>query len=330
VNLDQDVRVMLQERAERVAAAPVLPEQTVHRVRVRKAVASGGALAVVAIVAVTSAFLLRSTVWSDAAPLPPADRKEQGVEPPITTSHLATIDRITAAINARDTSAFIDTFGRGGVFNTRGDFAASRVLFDDELEVDQTDLVGAWMAINEAWGLEADVMACDELTNPRVVFGVNNVFVECEVRARWHNLSLEVIEAWNFEFDTYDNEGELLSWNLGTPATGYRLLELNPPDRTLPLGYDGLLAWEEWLKANQPQAATVYLNPRPLRPQDDCRGDCKKLLDGTGRAGPLLLYSAEKSWVVEGWRHAPDGYIPYDPRYADEIQASIQAYLGER
>lgn len=76
-HLDQDLRTMLRQRADGVAAAPVVPDSTVLRARVRKALWTGGALAVVAAVAVMSAVVLRSTVWTDAAPVPPAERKER-------------------------------------------------------------------------------------------------------------------------------------------------------------------------------------------------------------------------------------------------------------
>jgi hypothetical protein len=77
MNLDQNLRTMLRERADGVAAAPVVPDSTVRRVRVRKAVMAGGALAVVAAVALAGAFAVRSAVSTDAAPIPPAEREER-------------------------------------------------------------------------------------------------------------------------------------------------------------------------------------------------------------------------------------------------------------
>jgi hypothetical protein len=170
------------------------------------------------------------------------------------------------------------------------------------------------------------------MTGPiRRVFDQTDVRIECEVRARWHNLSLEIIEGWNFEFDGT----ELLAWNLSRPFTLYELLELNPPDRTLPLGYDGLEAWEEWLKTNRPEAAARYLNPR----SEGCQGGnwatedderiCQEAWDEAGRSR-LLFLGAERGWSINGYDFSPVGYIPYDPAYADEIQASIQDYLDER
>lgn len=81
MNLDENLRTMLRERAEGVAASPVVPDVTVRRVRVRKALWTGGALAAVAAVGVMSAVVLRSTVLSDAAPVPPAQERNQQIEP---------------------------------------------------------------------------------------------------------------------------------------------------------------------------------------------------------------------------------------------------------
>lgn len=338
MNLDQDLRTMLRERAEGVAAAPVVPDGTVRRVRVRKALMAGGVAVAIAGVAVAGAFM-RSAIWTDSAPVPPADRRGSEIEqnpkieqnPEIEqksiTRQVTIISQMADALNARDTDAFIALFTRDGLFNPRGDFAASSGLFDDTLPVADAELVRAWMAINDAWDLKAEVMACDAMTTPiRRIFGRGDVFIECEVSARWHNLSLEIIEGWNFEF--YGTE--LLAWGLSRPFTLNELLELNPPDRTLPLGYDGLEAWEEWLKANHPEAAARYLNPRPQGPPDDCDGPCQEIWDEAGRVAPLLLWSAERSWSINGYDFSPDGYIPYDPAYADEIQVSIQEYLDGR
>jgi WD40 repeat protein len=81
MSFEQDVRTMLRERAEGVAVAPVVPERTMRRIRVRKALWAGGVLAAVAAVAVMSAVVLRSTVWTDAAPVPPAQERNQEIEP---------------------------------------------------------------------------------------------------------------------------------------------------------------------------------------------------------------------------------------------------------
>ena len=72
MNLDDNVRTMLRERAGSVAAAPVVPERTVRRVKMRKALSTGGALAAVAAVGVAGAFVVNSAFSSDPAPLRPA------------------------------------------------------------------------------------------------------------------------------------------------------------------------------------------------------------------------------------------------------------------
>lgn len=72
MNLDENVRTMLRERAGSVAAAPVVPDRTVRRVRMKKALSAGTALAVVAALGVAGAFLARSALSTDAAPISPA------------------------------------------------------------------------------------------------------------------------------------------------------------------------------------------------------------------------------------------------------------------
>lgn len=127
----------------------------------------------------------------------------------------------------------------------------------------------------------------------------------------------------------------MLAWGLSKPFTHREILDLNPPNRTLPLGYNGLEAWEEWLKANHPEAAARYLNPRPQGCQrltwetEEDEHICEESWDEAGRSAPLLFSGAERGWSINGHDFSPDGYIPYNPAYADEIQASIQDYLEE-
>ena len=68
----------------------------------------------------------------------------------------------------------------------------------------------------------------------------------------------------------------------------------------MPLGHPGLEAWEAWLTANHPEDAARWLNP------------------------------LEQSWVIDGYRFSPDERIPYDPAFADDIEASINDYLEEQ
>jgi hypothetical protein len=155
------------------------------------------------------------------------------------------------------------------------------------------------------------------------------------VRTRWHTLSLEVTEEWSYEFDGTT----LLSWSTG-------LRDINPQDRTLPLGVDGLLDWERWLRANRPEDAARYLNPRWTGPKRDdymappypaCAhgGPCPdELIENlaawdNSKFAPFAN-NAEKKWSINGRDYASSGLVPYNPRFADEIQASIQAYLDDR
>jgi hypothetical protein len=75
MNLDQDIRTMLQARAEGVAAAPTIPHSTVRRVRVRKTLMTGSVAAVVAAL-VFGGFAASVSLSNDAAPIPPADETD--------------------------------------------------------------------------------------------------------------------------------------------------------------------------------------------------------------------------------------------------------------
>jgi hypothetical protein len=337
MNLDQNLRTMLRERAEGVAATPVVPERTVRRVRVRKALQAGGALTVVAAVAVAGAFAVRSAVWTDAAPVPPADESGQEIE------QMPIIRQMTNALNAKDTDAFMDVFARDGWFTSREHFLANRNWAGALVMKSDAALIEAWMAINEAWDLEAEVIDCKPDT-PRqgllppelAASNRSDVLAVCQVRTRWHALSLEVTEEWSYEFDGTT----LLTW--GRTA----LLDINTPGRTLPLGVDGLLDWERWLKANRPEDAGRYLSPRWTGPKRDdymeppypaCAhgGPCldvwidnREAWDNTKFAP--FANTTEKHWSINGQDYAPSGLVPYNPAYADEIEASIQAYLDER
>ena len=76
MNLDQDIRTMLRARAEEVTAAPVIPQDTVRRVRVRKALMAGSV--VVAIAALMFGGFTASLSLSDeAAPIAPAESEKR-------------------------------------------------------------------------------------------------------------------------------------------------------------------------------------------------------------------------------------------------------------
>lgn len=249
-----------------------------------------------------------------------------------TVEQMTAVRRLVDAINARDLEGFIDIFSPGAAFDPRGDFQRSVSLFGNDLPVAEEPAVEAWLSIIEAWGLEADPRGCllvdseegwqGNVGLPRM--GVGNSVIVCEVAAGWSTLSMELIEEWAFEF----NEEELLWW-------AYKPTELNPARRSLSLGYEGLEEWEAWLERNDPQSAARYLNPRP-GPPADCDG-CDEWVASLAPDDPELaarlahlLWSAENDWVINGYRFWPDGLIPYDPAFTDEIEASIREYLASK
>ena len=249
-------------------------------------------------------------------------------------AELMTVIRQQAdAINARDAEVFADSFAPDAVFDPGGVFAENRSLFPRSERVAESARVRAWMAIQEAWGLEAEVISCYEIIRAearRFADGPGPALhVECEVGTRWHTLSLEVRQTWQYEF----HDGLLLAWSHGT----HGFSDLNPRSRDLPLGYDGLESWEAWLQENDPASAARYLNPREGSCTESARdaiNGCREGQDSLAPGDPVfaaklarVLSGTERSWSINGLDFHPIGFIPYDPALAAEIEASIQMYL---
>jgi hypothetical protein len=274
---------------------------------------------VVTIAAVLVVAVLSITPRTPAVTIDPA-------EPPRDT-HSDVIRKMVDALNARDTDAFIDVFAPDGAFNPRGDFHRASSPFGNTQPVAQVPLVQTWLAIIDAWGLEADLIGCHTEAGPGQYAGGS--VVGCAVATRWHTLSMEIHEGWSFEF----GDTGLLWWNSsGGPASLLHQLDLDPDPRELPLGFDGLEAWERWLQTNHPEDAARYLNSRQVPVCDGCDEFVDQLApDDPARAARLapLFFGAKDDWTVNGHDFHPNGLIPYNPTFADEIEASIDAYLNE-
>ena len=152
---------------------------------------------------------------------------------------------------------------------------------------------------------------------------VQSSMIVCEVATRWHTLSIEIAEAWTFDF----RGPQVRIWD-------YRLVDLNPSDRALPFGYALIEEWEAWIEATDPLSASQYLNRRIWEDAPDACDGCQDHQDSLAPGNPELaaklaplMYAVEKYWMVDGYRWYPDGLIPYDPALADEIEASIHEYL---
>lgn len=246
----------------------------------------------------------------------------------VSDDRMAVIDQHVAAVNAKNTVAFVAAFLPEAVFEPGGNFRRSSSLFGNSQPLADTQLVEAWMAINRAWGFEADIIACNQDPAARIEYGYgagqgDPMVVNCEVATRWRSLSLEITERWSYEFH-----------GSGIGHWGFELLDLNPTERELRLGYDGLEAWEAWLAAGQPASAARLLNPRISEPPgcDGCEGWWESQAPGDPeRAAQLapLLWFAENEWAIQGQHFAPNGLVPYDPEFADEIERSIQEFLSE-
>ena len=172
---------------------------------------------------------------------------------------MTVIDQMIDALHRRDTEAFIDVFAPDGAFNPRGDFAEASSCDPNLQPVAAVPLVGAWMVIIDAWGLEAGVVACNPLDGPGYMAD-DSTLVQCEVETRWQTLFMEITEGWGFEF----RGTELVWWNssigTNTGIAQFQLINLEPEGAPFP-NFSSLEAWEAWLAANHPEEATRYLNP---------------------------------------------------------------------
>jgi hypothetical protein len=254
MSFDQGLRMMLRERAEGVAAAPVVPDRTVRRVRVRKALMAGGVAVAVAAVAVAGAFM-RSAIWTDAAPVPPADETRQKFE------QMAIIRQVVDSVRDRDEAALASFFTDDGTFSPYVKWGTPPLA----------EVIPTWMENAEAWGLDAVIRSCKPHTGSRI---------ECDVRTRWHTLQMEMAERWTFSF-----EGRHLESLVMTRSNP------DPTDRLLPLGYSDLDSWESWLKETHPvKAAALGLLPDEEERRSDDREDCPQVPDCSYLFAMLLRY----------------------------------------
>ena len=286
-----------------------------HRAQIRNRAAIVATVALAVVIAV-SLFPGEPSVEIDPLEQGP-DPAEIGVGP------ADTIRQVVDALNTADAQAFIDAFVPEGSFHARGQFGEGSSLFANHQKIADTELVEPWMRmLVGTWGLEAQVHRCADRDDLEPGFHNGGEVVTCEVRTRWPVLSMEITEQWEFEF-----VDDLLA------SYRWQPLDLDPPSRTLPLGFTGLEDWEAWLQANDSDAAARLLVAR-----DTCSDDCALQWvedlssddpERAARMAPLVL-PATRDWVVDGHGFTPAGLIPYDPELADEIEASIRDYLERR
>jgi hypothetical protein len=246
----------------------------------------------------------------------------------------ATAVQLVRDVNERDADTFIDRFTADGVFSPGGSFseASTTGLIGNLQPVEDADLVRAFMSILDGWGLDANLESCEgQAISPATNASGVDTLVQCRVSTGWTALNLEVIEDWQLELAG----GKVHSWKRMSSQQELDLVDLNPRER-FPLGYDDLEAWEAWLQENHPDDAARFLYPRAT--VGDCDGctpveDLSLIAPGdperTARLGPLVS-PAQSRWTVDGHEFRPNGFLPYDPAYNEEIQASIEEYLSSR
>jgi hypothetical protein len=153
-----------------------------------------------------------------------------------TTGEPAVIGQVVDAVNSRDLAALRSSFAAGAnvvLPQVRSDGLQENAASD--WEVSTEDFLEAWMSPIDAWDMEAELGSCQAETESTF---------RCDVTTRWHVMQVEIGEEWTFEFD-------------GPEVTRLEmaLVEPNPTNRTLPLGYDDLASWESWLEETYPEQA---------------------------------------------------------------------------
>jgi hypothetical protein len=339
---DKRIRAFLVDEARRVTAtSPSLDEAVGTLAPGLERRSNGGSRGLVVLFAAAlllAALAASIAVGSGLVRVPQViDLAPTGTLP---AEQTAVVARLVAALNSRDADAFAGVFSHDGAFNPRGTFASSSSLFSNTLRIADRAFIEPFMAINEAWRFEAEVLACDQLSKSEYVrryslhHDSSGSFGHCAVMSRWPAISLEIGEWWAYEF----NGSEILWWT-------QVVRDATPADRTLQLGLDGLLEWESWLLSTNPDAAGRLLNPRTFPvtipcgpgyyadeshstfvPETPCTWssdevDAERIttLEGYGRG--------EDDWIVAGQRFMPSSLIPYDPALANDIEDSIEEFL---
>ncbi len=191
-----------------------------------------GALAVMVVV-VAVAFIL--------------DRNEPvEVADSVSAPHSSVIAAVLDAVDSSDAAAFGEVFAPGGRFTSYLDFEA-RASCCGSYAADESQLVGAWMAVNETWGLDLDLVTCETVTDTTV---------RCDMTSAWETLRMEIGENWAFVFDENDALVSLVMV----------VIDWDPDGRSQPLGYAGIVeGWREWLSDERPTDAGRLL---PIPPPE--------------------------------------------------------------
>ena len=145
MNPDQDIRTMLRARAEGVTATPVIPQDTVRRVRVSKALMTGSvAVAIAALM--FGGFAASRSLSNEAAPIAPAEESEKR-EP--TVVDVTDSEWVEVLMNMKKTTFVSPINGYSfKYFDRRGGFEPATELWDPandpspvEGRVDEFDVV---------------------------------------------------------------------------------------------------------------------------------------------------------------------------------------------
>ena len=215
------------------------------------------------------------------------------------------------AINAGDTNAFVHLFAPDGAFSPRGSFDESSEGLVGTQPISEGPLVEAWIAINDAWGFEADLRGCTRCPAPSRPDGGSSARSPPGGQAVPGDHRAVALRAPGPE-----------RWSSWEPECS---TSTGPSGTLAALGYSGLEAWETWLDANHPEDAARWLEPAAERRHVEADED----LELAARPVPLVATQIGTG-SIDGIASIRSGLVPYDPAFADEIDASINEYLQEQ
>lgn len=157
------------------------------------------------------------------------------------------IRHVVGSVNDRDLAALRSMFAVDGTLVFPWvDARAGREgeVGMPDFSIDTEGGAQVWLEYNLAkWDLAAELGSCRSQSEAAV---------SCDVVTRWQVLQLEIGERWIFEFD-------------GARVTRLEMVrvDLDPPNRVLPLGLVDLERWEAWLRQTRPEQAQRLLPDGP-------------------------------------------------------------------
>jgi hypothetical protein len=168
------------------------------------------------------------------------------LRPDLPAEQMTVISQIIDAVNSRDVASLTSALAEDGVLefpqvDARAGQEGEVFMSDWTMNVEQFPDV--WIGNLDTWGMAAERGSCHTRSESTI---------SCAVVTRWHVLQVEIGEEWTFDFD-------------GTRVARLRMarVDLDPPNRVLPLGLGDIDRWGAWLRGTHPEQADRLLPTGP-------------------------------------------------------------------